>query len=157
MNAFAPMIIRNETQYNDKLTDSLSSWLTCCCANDVKLSNHRNSRRCLCWSKMCEVDTSHRSHVDYTVYKADRAASKLSDECDQELLREISELIHRFFSHTCPTLSPGNSRKFDVRLCRPRCVCWKLASGPMSSFDMLDWCDTALSLEPRRESRFSIK
>lgn len=52
---------------------------------------------------------------------------------------------------------PGNSKKFEVLLWRPRCVCWKLVNGPMSSFETLVCCDIALSREPRRESRFSIK
>lgn len=53
--------------------------------------------------------------------------------------------------------SPGNSKKFEVRLWRPRWVCWKLVNGPMSSLDTLVCCDITLSLEPRRESRFSTK
>lgn len=52
---------------------------------------------------------------------------------------------------------PGSSRKFEVLLCRPLCVCWKLVKGPRSSLEKFVCCDITLSLEPLRESLFSTK
>lgn len=54
-------------------------------------------------------------------------------------------------------VSPGSSRKFDVLRWRPRWVCWKFVSGPMSSFETFVCWEMTLSLEPRLESLFSTK
>lgn len=50
--------------------------------------------------------------------------------------------------------SPGNSKKLDVRRCRPLAVFWKF-SGPMSSFDKFDMLEATESLEPLLEAKYA--
>lgn len=49
---------------------------------------------------------------------------------------------------------PGNSKKLEVRLCRPRAHAVKF-SGPISSLDAFETLDRIDSREPRRDARYA--